>query len=82
MKTLIKNGTIVTATEKFVGDVLIDGESTDDRFGSVARTSLIDLDADNIGDLIIGARGVEVHSALPLAESDSTHRVAYQPRMR
>ena len=27
MKTLIKGGTIVTATDKYVGDILIDGDS-------------------------------------------------------
>ena len=63
MKTLIKGGTIVTATEKYIGDVLIDGETV----------SKIGTDLDDAVDKTIDAKGkylipggIDVHTHLDM----------------
>ncbi|MFT4540617.1 MAG: dihydropyrimidinase [Planctomycetota bacterium] len=63
MKTLIKGGTIVTATEKYVGDVLIDGEIV-----SAIGTNLtdpVDRTIDATGKLVVPG-GIDVHTHLDM----------------
>ena len=63
MKTLVKGGTIVTATEKYVGDILIDGETI-----AMMGTS-IDVEADKTidatGKLVVPG-GIDVHTHLDM----------------
>jgi len=63
MKTLIKGGTIVTATDLFPGDVYID----DDMIHSVGTTLAVDVDKtiDARGKLVIPG-GVDVHTHLDM----------------
>src|SRR5499425_2305437 len=71
MKTLIKNGRIITAVDDYHGDILIDGD----------RVSLIgarlDLDADNVidasGKLVIpGGIDPHTHMELPFGGTQSS----------
>jgi dihydropyrimidinase len=64
MKTLIKNGTIVTATDTFAGDVLVDGE----------RISQVGVQLAGPADKTIDAKGryvmpggIDVHTHLDMA---------------
>ncbi len=45
MRTLIKNGTVVTATDMYKGDVLVEDEKI-----AVIGTSLVDIQADKVID--------------------------------
>ena len=63
MKTLIKNGTIVTATEKYVGDVLIDGETVHSIGTSLDEQ--VDRTIDATGKLVIPG-GIDVHTHLDM----------------
>ena len=63
MKTLIKGGTIVTATEKYVGDVLIDGEIVS-AIGT-ALTQEVDQTIDATGMLVVPG-GIDVHTHLDM----------------
>lgn len=63
MKTLIKGGTIVTATEKFVGDILVDGETI-----AMIGTSIdvpVDETIDATGRLVVPG-GIDVHTHLDM----------------
>jgi dihydropyrimidinase len=63
MKTLIKGGTVVTATDTYVGDVLIDGE-TIHSIGTHLDTE-VDKTIDAAGKLVIPG-GIDVHTHLDM----------------
>lgn len=63
MKTLIKGGTVVTATDKYVGDVLIDGETV-----AMIGTDL-SIEADEVldaKDRLVVPGGIDVHTHLDM----------------
>ncbi|MBI1872532.1 MAG: dihydropyrimidinase [Acidobacteria bacterium] len=69
MKTLVKNGTVVTATDRYRGDVLIDGE----------RIALIGTSLDMAADKTIDATGryvfpggIDVHTHLDMPFGGTT----------
>src|SRR6476660_1240130 len=63
MRTLIKNGTVVTATDQYKGDILVDGETI-----SVIGTAL-DIHADKVIDAAgkyVLPGGIDVHTHLDM----------------
>ena len=67
MRTLITNGHIVTSTDNFMGDILIDGE----QIAAVASPGTFSLQADTVIDaqgkyIFPGAIDVHTHMELPL----------------
>src|SRR6186997_2526235 len=71
MRTLIKNGTIVTATDQYKGDVLVEGEKI-----TVIGTSL-DMQADKTIDatgkyVLPGGIDVHTHMDMPFGGSKSS----------
>ncbi len=63
MRTLIKGGTIVTATDEYVGDLLVDGETI-----AAVGTTLdvaVDRTIDAAGKLVIPG-GIDVHTHLDM----------------
>jgi len=64
MSTLIKNGTIITASETFIDDILVEGE----------RISRIGLDLEADADHVIDARGKLI---MPGGVDPHTLRPAY-----
>ena len=66
MKTLIKGGTIVTATDKYEGDVLIDGETIHSIGTNLdAQVAQVDRTIDARGKLVIPG-GIDVHTHLDM----------------
>ena len=63
MKTLIRGGTIVTATDQYVGDVLVDGE-TIHSIGTQLEAE-VDRTIDATGRLVIPG-GIDVHTHLDM----------------
>ncbi len=63
MKTLIKNGTIVTATETFIGDVLVDGETVAALGLSLEASGAKVIDA---GGRLVIPGGIDVHTHLDM----------------
>ena len=62
MRTLIKNGTIVTAVDQYKGDVLVEDEKI-----SLVGTSLADIHADTVIDAAgkyVLPGGIDVHTHL------------------
>ena len=69
MKTLIKNGTIVTATDQYAGDVLVEGEKI-----TVIGTTL-DMQADQVIDAsgkYVLPGGIDVHTHLDMPFGGTT----------
>ncbi len=69
MTTLIKNGTIVTATDRYPGDVLVDGEKI-----AMIGTSLemfVDRTIDATGKLVLPG-GIDVHTHLDMPFGGTT----------
>jgi dihydropyrimidinase len=67
--TLIKNGTIVTATDRYAGDVLVDGEKI-----AMIGTSLemfVDRTIDATGKLVLPG-GIDVHTHLDMPFGGTT----------
>ena len=63
MKTLIKGGTIVTATEKYIGDILVDGETI-----AMMGTSIdveVERTIDATGQYVVPG-GIDVHTHLDM----------------
>src|SRR5213593_922159 len=72
MRTLIKNGTVVTATDQYKGDVLIEDEKI-----ALIGTSLSDIQADTIIDasgnyVLPGGIDVHTHLDMPFGGSKSS----------
>jgi dihydropyrimidinase len=69
MKTLIKNGTVVTATDQYKGDILVEGETI-----SVIGTAL-DIHADKVIDAAgkyVLPGGIDVHTHLDMPFGGAT----------
>src|SRR6476660_4205686 len=69
MRTLIKNGTVVTATDQYKGDILVDGETI-----SVIGTAL-DMHADKVidaKDKYVLPGGIDVHTHLDMPFGGAT----------
>jgi dihydropyrimidinase len=70
MRTLIKNGTIVTAVDQYRGDVLIDGERI-----SLIGSNLADVHADTVIDAsgkYVLPGGIDVHTHLDMPFGGTT----------
>jgi dihydropyrimidinase len=69
MKTLIKNGTVVTAADTYLGDVLIEGE----RISTIGTA--LDVDADRVIDAAgkyVLPGGIDVHTHLDMPFGGTT----------
>src|SRR5437899_10445929 len=69
MRTLIKNGTVVTATDQYKGDILVEGETI-----SVIGTAL-DMHADKVIDAAgkyVLPGGIDVHTHLDMPFGGTT----------
>src|SRR6187200_3177851 len=69
MRTLIKNGTVVTATDQYKGDVLIEGENI-----TVIGTAL-EIQADTVIDATgkyVLAGGIDVHTHMDMPFGGTT----------
>src|ERR1700756_1159420 len=69
MRTLIKNGTVVTATDQYKGDVLVEGEKI-----TLIGTSL-DMQADKVSDAsdkYVLPGGIDVHTHLDMPFGGAT----------
>jgi len=64
MKTLLKSGRIITASEEFIGDVLIEGEKIS-AIGSEIRPDA-DADVINVSGKFLTPGGVDVHTHFDL----------------
>lgn len=64
MRILVRGGRIVTATEDFVGDVLVDGEVVD-RVGRDLSSERVDRVVEAAGRLVIPG-GIDVHTHLDM----------------
>src|SRR4051812_16852824 len=76
MRTLIKNGTIVTAVDQYKGDVLVEDEKI-----TVIGTSL-DMTADKVIDAAgkyVLPGGIDVHTHMDMPFGGSTSVDAFEP---
>src|SRR4030095_4895010 len=69
MPTLIKNGTVVTATDLYAGDVLIDGERIATIGSSLTMTA--DRVIDALGKYVLPG-GIDVHTHLDMPFGGTT----------
>src|SRR5580765_5977352 len=75
MRTLIKNGTVVTATDQYKGDILVDGETI-----SVIGTAL-DIHSDKVIDAAgkyVLPGGIDVHTHLDMPFGGATSADDFQ----
>jgi dihydropyrimidinase len=67
-KTLIKNGTVVTATQTRQADILIDGE----RIESIAPNIAVEADSIDATGMLLLPGGIDVHTHLDMPFGGTT----------